>query len=635
MRSRSHQTNPPAGLSVVASLATFIAALMIAVALAAPAYGTEPEEAATWRFAPASAPPAPAGAEPAGYPVPLGKVGQISFWTPNRGLLITGGSGESCAASATAVVPCGLYAYNGRSWHLLSNVCGGANGRIAWAGPDEFWTIADQRPSQLSAGSAYGNVSLCHFLNGQVVASYAMPLNQPDSYQPMDAAACISPENCWFGGALVKSASGGGFHLHWNGQELTVVYSPEGHAIASMALASAGVLFESVQLNPSDSYSLESPARPTVLHQIDPPGSSVEFHNLFIPDSSCQTLEFCPPLPEYGAAAPDAYAGFSLSSDYTPSGANQHAPQLWAVAGASGVESPSPAHPIALRFSEGTWSQVAGGEGSGRNEPFTYTSKAAGGETTVEETPIGVAAEPGSPAAWVTIESHDGQAHVDYLTATGSISERDVLGTAQGVGKRGNARAIACPAANDCWLATDQGWLFHLANHATETLPQDTDANFAGVITVRPPDGGVPQLPPIEPPPDDSLANQLPPPPPPSTATVQPPARMSKPPYTDVHTRLVHRYTLELSFSLTVKSHVQLTAQHGHRRVARSPRETLKAGPHALMLHLNPHEWPNKLDLKVTPLEALPTVLATGGGQTKGATNGSTPPPLSENSVST
>jgi hypothetical protein len=594
-------------------------------------------EAPTWRFTPASAPPAPTGAEPADYPVPLGHVGQISFWAPNRGLLITGGTGSSCAESATAVVPCGLYAYNGTSWHLLSTVCGGANGRIAWAGPDEFWTIADQRPGQfVSLGGNYGNVSLCHFLDGQVVGSYAMPLNQPDSYQPMDAAACLSPENCWFGGQLVAPPDGGGFHLHWNGHEVTVVYSPEGHAIASMALAGPGILFESVLLAASDSYASESSANPAVLHQIDPAGSSIDFHNLFMFDSACAALEFCPPLPAYGSdsegrpVAPDTLAAFSLSSDYSPSGAGPQTPQLWAVTGADGTAAPISSegvgHPLALRYSEGAWTQVVGGEGPGGGEP--------GGEEpfTGEETPTGVAAEPGSAAAWVMIGSHDGQAHIDRLTATGSISERDVLGEAQEVGPRGNAGQIACPASNDCWLVTDQGWLFHLANHETETLAQDPDPNFAGVITVRPTDGGVPQLPPNEPPPDDSLANQLPPPPPPAPSTsTQEQGLSRKPPFSDVRSHVVHGYTLELSFRLTVKSHVQLLASHKGRRVAQTSGVTLKAGMHTLSLHLDPHRWPNKLNLKVTPLEALPTVPSAGAEPGEGSTH----PPTSANSVST
>ncbi|HWY89187.1 MAG TPA: hypothetical protein VNY31_00805, partial [Solirubrobacteraceae bacterium] len=593
---------------------------------------TSGETKASWRFTPASAPPPPAGVAPSSYPVPLGQVGDIEFWSPNRGLLITGGTGSSCAATAGATVPCGLYAYNGQVWHQLSSVCGGANGRIAWAGPDEFWTISDQRPGQVVlTGAEYGKISLCHFQDGKVVGSYAMPLNQPNSYLPMNAAACLSPSNCWFGGELAQPPSFGAFHLHWDGRGVSVVYSPEDHAVASMALAGPNDLLESVALAPEDVYGSESTSNPSLLHQIDPLGSSVDFHSLFIPDSSCAALEFCPPLPNYGTDSggrvvePDTLGPFSLGSDYSASGSNPAAPQLWAVAGANGREpsssSAGAAHTIALRYFEGAWSQVLGGAGPGGDEPLGP-----------EEIPDGVAGEPGAPAAWVTIHSTDGEAHLARLTAEGKLSGRAVLGEAQGVGRRGNAGPIACPATNDCWLATDQGWLFHLATEGA-ALPQDSDPSFAGVITFRPIDDGVPQLPSDEPQADNSLANQAPPPPPPPPPVVEAPALTHKALVTDLHSRVVNRYMLELSFRLTVKAHVQLLASHGKRRVAQTGRETLKAGKHILRLRLNPHNWPNKLNLKAIPLEALPTVpsagtVSSGGGQ-------ATPGPTSSNNVST
>jgi hypothetical protein len=592
-------------------------------------------EAASWRFAPALPPPPPAGVEGVqGNPVPLGKVGEISFWAPDRGLLITGGSGRTCAESASALIPCGLYAYDGRAWHLLSTVCGGAEGRIAWAGPEEFWTIADQRPGQAVVVANYGNLSLCHFKDGQVVGSYAMPLEQPDSYLPMDAAACLSAENCWFGGALGRPPNSGAFHLYWNGSTVSAVYSPQDHAVASMALAGGGVLFESVQLARGDSYAGEDPTHPFVLHQLDPPGSGVDFHDALLSDAGCATLEFCPPLPRYGIdpsskpVAPYTLAGLSLGSDYLPSGQGPATPQVWAVAGR--VNEPEPrasegvAHPIALRYSGGLWSQVLGGGSPGGNDPF-----GAG------ETPVGVAPEPGAAAAWVTLRSEDSEAHVDRVSAgatagaAGAVAGREVLGAAQSVGQRGEAGPIACPAPEDCWLATTRGWLFHYTNG--HQPPQDGDPNFAGVITFRPADGGVPVLPSIEPPPDDSLANQLPPPPPPPPPAPPAATLQRKPLVTDMRAHLTRRHTLELSFRLTVRAHVQLLAKHGRRPVAQTPSETLKAGRHMLQLQLDPRRWPTSLKLNAIPLEPLPTVAAgpaAGAGQTVA-------PPVSSNTVGT
>ncbi len=80
-------------------------------------------------------------AQPSGPngPTPLGEVGDISCWQANRCLLITAGNGG---------MPAGLYAYDGRKWFLYSRVCGGHGGRIAWAGPTDFWTISDQQSGQ-------------------------------------------------------------------------------------------------------------------------------------------------------------------------------------------------------------------------------------------------------------------------------------------------------------------------------------------------------------------------------------------------------------------------------------------------------------------------------------------------------
>jgi hypothetical protein len=632
MRRHTDARPPRPAPGAAALVAALLALLALAVLAPTLALADESAPTATWQFAPVDPPTPPPGTPepPVTYPVPLGQIGDISFWAPNRGLLITGGTGSSCAASSGASVPCGLYAYNGRTWHVLSTVCGGAQGRIAWAGPDEFWTISDQRPGQVvTAEAEYGRVSLCHFQNGAVVGSYAMPLNQPNSYRPMNAAACLSPDDCWFGGELGEAPNLGAFHLHWDGHAVTVVYSPEDHEVFSMALAGPGVLFESVSLKVEEEeeaidYGDEDPNHPSLLHQIDPPGSSVDFHNVLMPDPSCAADEFCSPLPDYGADAsglpvePDTLGPLALGSDYTPSGSNPAPPQLWAVAGPyeeaeAASSGAGVAHPIALRYSEDPlthehlWTQVIGSEEFGGSDPF-----AEGDE------PQGVAPEPGVAAAWITLHTEDGQAHVARATAAGKLSEQDVLGEAQGVGHRGNAGPIACAAANDCWLATSKGWLFHYTNEnpSEPQLPEDTDPNFAHVITFRPTDDGVLQLPGDEPPPDDSLANQAPPPPPPPpVASPVPQVLSSGPVILGLRSHVVHRDMLELTFKLVAEAHVQLLAKrHGHV-VAKTPRETLKAGRRKLLLRLNPHRWPDKLDLQAAPLHPLPVTSAPSSGQ--------------------
>jgi hypothetical protein len=577
------------------AVSEWVLAVVIALLLALiPAGARASDEGAAWQSAPAEAPPPPAGVAPSPFPAALGSVGDISFWAPNRGLLITAGN---------TFVPAGLYAYDGVSWHQLSTVCGATDGRIAWAGSDEFWTISDQRSGQISANGAKPfadeDISLCHFLDGQVVGSYALPIEQPYSYRPMDAAACDGPDDCWFGGQLGETQDSGAFHLYWNGSTLSVLYSPQDHAIASMTV-DQGEIYESVQFAPGDSYGNESPTSPTLLHAIVASDPSEVFHPKVPIEAGC--VDFCSTLPDYGTnasnqtVAPDTLAGFSLSSDWSPSGEGPATPQLWAVAGPDSTRPPagqSDAHPVALRYSNEEWAQIV---------PNQANFEAG-------EDPIGVASDPGEEAAWVTISSTDGAAHVDLLSSAGgggkwSVSEHDELGPEQGVGAKGEAGPIACPATHECWLATSQGWLFHLTDGTH--LVNDGDPFFDGqdgVITYRPPDNGVPEVLPDEAPESDSPANQQL-----GSQLVTPTIGgapgvkevVKKALVSQVHTRLLKGDVLELTFTLSGRAHVQLVASRHGRMVARSRRETLRKGEHALKVALNPKRWPTKLDLRAT-----------------------------------
>ncbi len=558
---------------------------------------------ASWVSAPALAPPAPTGAPSSPYPLPVGYVGDIEFWAPNRGVLITAGN---------SVVPAGLYVYDGVSWHQLSTVCGGADGRIAWAGPDEFWTISDQRQGQvLTTGgtAAFDNVSLCQFSGGQVVASYAMPLEQPNSYKPMNAAACSSPSDCWFGGQLDSS---GAFHLHWDGSSLNVVDTEQDHVIASMAV-DRGQIFESVLLQPGDSYGSESLDHPPLVHVEAPQDPTDPFHSLYMADNQDPGCgSFCPPLPDYGLDSsgnpvePDTLGGLALSSDWH-AGASD--PQMWAAAGPDGnppASGQGTAGPTVLRYVDGAWTQVVpnlvtlpGDDSPLENGAFTPT-------------PQSLAAEPDTSAAWIAVQSisnPDQDAHVDRVAVAGdgtaSITDQDTLGTPQGVGSKGSAAAISCPAAEDCWLATTQGWLFHLTDGTQ--LAQDTDPNFQSVITFRPADDGIPAV--IA---DTGIDNSPAPPPAPVPTLPSKPSkarRSSKPLIRGkVRTRLVHRTTLEFTFTLTARAHVRVIGRRHGKVVAQTPNRTLSAGRRTLTLKLDPSRWPTGLSLKAS------AVGSSGGG---------------------
>ncbi|MDR9372828.1 hypothetical protein Q5424_27255, partial [Conexibacter sp. JD483] len=537
-------------------------------------------DGATWHFAPAAAPPPPAGVAPSPFPAQLGTVGDIEFWAPNRGLLISGGN---------QFVPAGLYAWDGVSWHQLSTVCGSPKGRIAWAGPDEFWTISDQRPGQ--AGGAFGpaqfeRVSLCHFAGGRVVGSYALPLGQQDSYQPLNAAACRAPDDCWFGGE--RAVGGGGFHLHWDGSSVTAVVSPQDQPIAAMATF-LGRVYESVRLGQADAGAAEAPA---LLHALVPDDPDGLFRPLRPISDDCPG-GFCPQLPSYGRDAagrpvePATLDGLVLSGDRAAPGAGG---QLWALAPANGATS-VPAgrgagHPLVLRQHDDAWQQVV--------------PDAA--QLAADDDPRAIAAEPGADAAWLTLRSSDGVAHVARLSsadagATWTVGARALLGPDQQVGARGAAGPLACPAPDDCWLATDRGWLFHLTDGTP--LARDSDPAFAGVIDDRPPDNGVPAIVP-----DVDATNDTPVPAYPllpiDPPTPDPPRTpRAKPLVSKVSRRIVPRTTrLRVTFTLAARAHVQLVALRKGKVVAKTRRRTLPKGRHTLQLRLQRARWPTKLDLR-------------------------------------
>ena len=161
--------------------------------------GLEDDGGASWRLEQPRRRPPPPGVAEAPVPIGLGRIGDIEFapGMTNRGALITSGNPPT--------IPPGVWEYNGVAWHELSTVCGASDGRIVWAGPEEFWTISDGRPGQ--AANANGAVpplrdnTLCRFSNPghsgeplRVMESFAFPAFEADSYQAMNAGACLEPE---------------------------------------------------------------------------------------------------------------------------------------------------------------------------------------------------------------------------------------------------------------------------------------------------------------------------------------------------------------------------------------------------------------------------------------------------------
>jgi hypothetical protein len=529
-------------------------ALLVLAALAAwPSFAS----AAEWR----SQQPVAAGI---GVPTTIGEIGDVEFWAPDRGMLITAGN-EGVGA--------GLFAFDGSGWYRYATVCGGHEGRIAYAGPNDFWTISDQQAGQETGAAAASHISLCHFIDGAVVASYAEPLGVAGSYLPMSAAACGGPSDCWFAGErLPGSTNVGAFHLHWNGSTLTPIPAltesqPEiedpGRSVTALAFHE-GTFYESVAIREDDEpLEEEAETEASSLHQIFSGGGPLSFVPFYL---------------ETGApVAPDQLEGLHLSGD----GA-----ELWAVAGAA---ENSTAAITALRLGE------AGFEAVPLQDPeavFLPGDRVGG-----------LAAEPGSGGAWLSFRRQNdfpgSEARLAWIGPEGTVERSQLLpGLGAGIGPKGPAGPLACPAAGQCWLATEQGWLFHLG----PDLPRNGDPALHALVTYRPPDASLPAVPPTSLPLDDSGAaadnSQETP------EVLEEPLPRRKPPVlSGIKQRIVAGHVLEMSFVLHAKARVQLVAKRQGSVVAKTAQYTMAKGKRSLRLALDPRRWPTKLDLRVHALK--------------------------------
>jgi hypothetical protein len=589
-------------------------ALLSALALAGPlARCAHAEGAAVWRLEQPLPPKLPGGVE-SKVPIGLGKIGDIEFWGPNRGLLITAGNSPS--------IPPGIWTYDGQGWHELATVCGATDGRIAWAGPDEFWTVSDGRPGQAISESPppLADNTLCHFQQGpsergEVAGSYASLAFRADSYQAMHAAGCIAASDCWFAGDPLPEGQVGAFHLHWDGTSLTAVPNPQGHPVQDMRLFEER-LYESVRLRQGDLVGEEEPPfEPFLLHLIRPTEPSED------------------PFVSLRLGVPKYREGeFPTAMDFLHLGGDEES--LWGVA--DPVERP-PAGSAAgevtvVRDVGGAWSQLIGpGVDPPGGNPFTKFIPSSGSpseeevaEEKLNEVVNSIAPEPGGEDAWVSLTSRDNRAlgsvapaMVARVHGDQTVSDRQTLPTAaetaEGVGPKGVADKLVCPAANDCWLATAQGWLFHLADEGTRVLPANGDPAFAGPITFRPADAGIPPVVPDAPPVDDSglpgeapVSGSLL-----EGAAAEGEARVTVALVSRIRARL-RGTTLQLSFHLATKARVRLVAKRRRAVVARTPMRTLRSGNRMLALRLDPKRWPTKLDLQAHALGKLPSVPSRG-----------------------
>jgi hypothetical protein len=443
----------------------------------------------------------------------------------------------------------------------------------------------------------------------------------------MHAAGCIARDDCWFAGNALPSGNQnpGAFHLHWDGGEVHENPDTKGesHSVQDMRAFEltappaevAGslrprYLFESVvRANPNKVSEEELPGSPSVLHLVTPIGAQPTF------------LSLVPGVPVYGEnELPGALGFFHLGADEAA---------LWGAANPVSTGSPEGAEvTIVHETRAGAWSQLLGPntDPPGGN-PFTkFPEPKEVSQERANETVASVAPDNFGESAWLALTSRENArletaapALLARVTASGTVAERVSLPTAAdaqaGVRNKGPAERIACPAVNDCWLATSTGWLFHLSDGSAYARAVGFDEAFSSPINFRPLDAGVPQVLPDAPPPEEAAPAH-----PPEvgvlaeSATSAPGVPVSL--LTHVRTRLIHRTTLELSFHLAVKARVRLVAKRHRRVVAKTAMRTFAAGNRKLTLALNVKQWPTNLDLQTHALEPLPTVSLKGAATT-------------------
>ena len=552
----------------------------------------------------------------AATPIGLGQVGDIEFWAPNRGLLITAGNPPT--------IPPGVWAYNGVAWHELSTVCGASDGRIAWAGPDEFWTISDGRPGQANIEG-----------NPAAGRQHAVPLRRrpgrrllrlarlPAELLPGDAR-CGVPRSRRLLVRRRPAPDRPGRRLSPAlGRPLadgrTQPPGARGRGPAQLRRQAVRERAHSTTATAQRTGTAHRTVRPAPdrAQRGATPGSS----------RCCPACRSTPKgsSPRRSASCTSAPTNRRCGGRPTRPSRRRKAPRQGQV--------------TVLRYAQGQWSQLLGPttepEGHNPSPPKPKKAPTAAGPTkwsarSPSEPPseaeqargerkrlagAQLPANSGERTAGVRAPGARGRRRDDRRTSDRCPPTRK---RCEGVGPKGAASKIACPAPDDCWMATSQGWLFHLAAAQTN--------------------GACPKTPTRPSPGSSPTARRTP-----ASHRCRPTRhRKTTPGLTEGPPAVWHphrrslratgearvagaavlrhshparaRHTLELSFRLAVQARVRLLAKRHKRVVASTPMRTLAAGNRTLLLRLDRTLWPTNLALRSHALAPLPTVSAAARG---------------------
>ncbi len=556
------------------ALAAVIVALLVLPGVASAA----PE----WRL---EQPPPPPGAPGQG---PVGQPADLQFLAPNFGLMLVDNEGRAGQDLFTS----GLLVFDGAGWRQLATVCGGPerSARIALVSETEWWTVS-RAVNQLDGSVATdGAPTLCHFRDGVVVSSYATALtNVLNPYTDMNAAACLGPADCWFGGPVFDTPSLGTFLLHWNGSALVARSHPRARAIADMeplggaviAPGSVGSAFDgtSAGLNGAEllvqrEVDPVEPNGPQLLRRLQGGAVSV----LDWPRIS--TVEDLVDIRVADSASGELWLAGQSSASYVAESESGPFPQRRA--------------PYLARMRDGD------------AEPTELTPGEDGLQ--LGDNVRDLAVLPGGAGAWAAVQTGDrSRAVVARLDPDGRVLERVELRRPDL--QVGEASRIACPAADQCWMVTTEGWVYRLAEPGL-VLPQNTSPAIQRLITVRPRDERTPTLPP-----DTLVRDETPPyvappadtPPPPVEAVAPKPLPsllrvIGKPKI--VKTKEGRR--IELRIQVRRRARVQLVGRRGGRTVARTATKTYRPGRYTLRMKASVRRWPTALRFVTRDLELPP-----------------------------